>query len=179
MGTRLHRKVLDRAAAVLAIVGWAACGPGAASDDASVPAPGTAPVKTAAQALEGAQIPQLDPANLTDAEIGRVIGSRPRCTFRYTSSGRPVFVAGLMPDGSPALGVVKLNGNLVALQPDSAAAGAAHGGFALTAQSVRLSVQPKASTPSGEGRAEADMVFEVNPGLKVGYAGYLDCGRAR
>ena len=89
-----------------------------------------------------------------------------------------MIVAGLKPDGSPELGLVKLNGSLVPLQPGEAAAGSAAGGFLLVSGPVRVSVQlaKEASSAAGGQRVEADMVFEVDPGLQVGYGGYLDCG---
>lgn len=159
----------------------AGCGQNEAPDDAAAQAPAIERVKTAAQALVGANIPTLDPATMNDAEIRKVIGDRPRCTFRYTSSGKPVLVAGLGPGGSPEIGVAKLNGNLVSVAPDDAATGFGSGGFVLVADPVRLRVRPisqaAASAAPGGSRVEADMMFEVGQALKVGYGGYLECTR--
>jgi len=153
----------------------AACSRGQAPDDAPAPAPEPVAVKTAAQALDGAHVPTLDPATLNGAEIRKVIGAGRHCTFRYTSSGRPVLAAGLKPDGSAGAGVVKLNGSLVPLQPVASAAGA--GDLVLAADPVRLTVQRTAQAPGAtQGqRVEAEMVFEVDRRLEVGYGGYVQC----
>lgn len=178
----LCRIAANLAGPVVAIGVLTGCSESGAPDDAPSNAPEIATVKTAAQALEGAHVPTLDPGTLNDAQIGKVIGTRPRCTFRYTSSGRPVLVAGLKPDGSPELGLIKLNGSLVPLQPGGAATEIAPGGFLLVAEPVRLSVQPQpeaaTSALAGGQRVEAEMVFEVGQDLRVGYGGYLDCGPA-
>ena len=157
----------------------AGCGQSPKPDDAPSPAPETARVKTAAQALEGLHISTLDPSTMNDAEIRRVVESSRHCTFRYTSTGKPVVVAGVDQNGNPVTGVIKLSGGIIALQPDSGAAGKGSGGFALAADPVhvRLQLDPQAaaSAKSGKDQVEADMIFEVGQQLKVGYSGYLDC----
>lgn len=164
---------------VFALAGLAGCSQSEAPDDAPSQAPEIASVKTAEQAVEGAHLPTLDAGTLNDAEIGKVIPSRPRrCTFRYTNSGRPVFVASLSPDGNLEQGLVKLNGSLVPLEPGGAAIASTAGGFLLMSGPVRVSVQlnKEASLATAAGqRVEADMVLEVDKKLRVGYGGYLNC----
>lgn len=166
------------AGAALATALLAGCGEGPLPDDAPGHAPEPPPVQPAAQALQGAHIPTLDPATLNGAEIRKVIGLRAHCAFRYTSAGRPVLVAGLQPDGSAGVGVVKLNGSLVPLEPLPAAGTIRPGAFALAAGPVRLAVAPYADAPvPGEPGAmvEAQMVFEVGQELRVGYGGFVAC----
>lgn len=174
----MHRRLRTAAAALFAATLLASCGQNQAPDDAPAPPPEIVRVEPAAQALAGAHVRTLDPATMSDAEILKVLGPRPHCTFRYTGSGKPVLVAGLDAGGSADVGVVKLNGKLVSLQPDRAAAGLKPGGFVLAADPVRLRVQPdrpvNSSGQAGE-RTEAELLFEVGRELKVGYAGYLEC----
>lgn len=168
------------APAVLAGLFVAACGQSDAPDDANAPAPDLAAVKTASEALAGAHIPTLDPATLNDAEIRKVVGGQPHCSFRYTRSGRPVLVASLKPDGALDAGVVKLNGNLVPLQANGGEGQPGGDAFVLAAPPVRLSVQRPSETeaPTDGKRVEADMVFEVGQQLKVGYGGFMSCASA-
>lgn len=171
------RRDIPRLALAVSAALLAACGQNPAPDDAPAPAPEIVRVEPPAQALAGAHIPTLDPATVQDAEILKVVGARPHCTFRYTSAGKPVVVVGLGADGSTEVGVAKLNGKLVALEPDRAATGLKPGGFALAADRLRLRVQPdQAVNVSGASqRVEAEMLFEVGQELKVGYGGYVAC----
>jgi hypothetical protein len=152
------------------------CAESGAPDDARPHSPEPATVAAAAEALAGAHVPALDPASLNDAEIRKVIGSRPHCLFRYTSSGRPVAVAASIPDGSLDVGVVKLNGRLVPLKADHGVPGL-RGSFVLVSDPVRVTVQPYLPAPAepGEAPVDAQMVFEVGQALRVGYAGYAEC----
>lgn len=166
-----------RFAAPLAAALLAGCGQSPAPDDAPAPAPETVRVEPAAQALAGAHVRTLDPATLLDAEILKVVGARPHCIFRYTSAGKPVVVVGAGTGDTPEVGVVKLNGKLVPLEPDRAATGLKPGGFALAADRVRVRVQPDQPVNASDAsqRIEAEMLFEVGQELKVGYGGYLEC----
>lgn len=174
----MRRRVPTLTAAVVSAAMLAACGQNEAPDDAPAPPPEIVRVEPAAQALAGAHVRTLDPATMSDAEILKVVGPRPHCIFRYTGSGKPVLVAGVDAASRPEIGVVKLNGKLVSLQPDRAATGLEPGGFVLAADPVRLRVQPdrpvKPSAEPGE-RTEAELLFEVGQELTVGYGGYFDC----
>jgi hypothetical protein len=168
-----HRLASALSAALLVV----ACGQNEAPDD--VPAlPAESPrVSTAAQALEGAHVPTLDPATLNGAEIRKLLGDGPHCAFRYTSTGRPVLVASVAADGRPGAGVVKLNGTLVPLEAAAAEAVSADAHLVLTAAPLRLVVQRLRGTPPPtEGQqVEANMLFEVGQRLKVDYGGFLTC----
>ncbi|MBL0422522.1 hypothetical protein JI739_19405 [Ramlibacter sp. AW1] len=169
-------------AAGVAVAFLAACGQSELPDDASTPPPAVARAASAKEALQGAHVRTLDPTTLRGAEVRKVIGARPHCTFRYTGSGHPVVVAGLRQDGSAELGVIKLNNQLVPLQPEPSTSGQAAAGFVLSSEPVRVSVRPlpnaSASEHAGAQRVEADMIFEVGQELKVGYGGFLECRTA-
>lgn len=167
------------AAIVAAAMLLAACSRSGAPDDARSLPPALSAVMPAEQALAGANIPTLDPSTLADAEIDKVIGAQPHCTFRYTNAGRPVLAASLKADGAPAAGVVKLNGNLVLLQAERGAAPSGIRAIALAAPPVRLLLQwPETAEPNPAQRVEAEMVFEVGQRLKVGYSGFVSCTSA-
>ena len=163
------------AAAVLAALGvLAACGDDPAPDDVTAPvhAPDIARVLPAREALSGAHIPTLDPAEMVAAEIEKVLGPGPRCEFRYTSEGRPVLAASTAAGAETPPGVVKLNGQLVPLQREPADAQS----IVLGSGRVRLSVTPDGGAPAGDARQrEANAMFQVGNSLRVGYRGYYHC----
>lgn len=168
---RGHRLVWTLAAGVLA-----ACGERERPDDdlAAIHAPEVARLVSANEALAGANIPVLDPATMNDAEIRRVLGSGPHCSFRYTAEGKPVLAVLWKESGAAADGTVKLNGDLVALTGT-----AAEGKLTLTAGAVQMTLTPDAplgSPPArGDERREADLEFAVGDKLRVGYRGYYAC----
>ena len=116
-------------------------------------------------AVEHAFVPTIDPATTTDAEIARVVPMTRRCTFQYTEDSGPI----LATDG--ARGVVKINGDLVALTPTRP--GDPASGGVLIADDLRLIIQ----TLPDEGAREANLRFEVasGPGLRVDYRGFYSC----
>lgn len=176
------RKILMLVEALPVLGALAGCGQNDAPDDAASRAPEVARVKAAAQALEGAHVPMLDPATMNDAEIRKVIGTGRHCTFRYTSTGKPVVAFRVDQGASPMMGVVKFNGSLVALNPEPAVVPDKAARLVLVADPVRLSVQPYAQTitsaKQNADKVEAEMVFEIGQELKVGYGGYLECEAA-
>ncbi|MFT4934459.1 MAG: hypothetical protein ACI9LT_001139 [Pseudoalteromonas distincta] len=158
--------------AVASCLALAGCGD-ARPDDKIVgnPPPPAAELAAAGTALQGANIPTLDPITLDEVEIVKVIGPGARCAFHYTRSGDPV--AAFQAEGG--VGVVKLNGKLIALSHAQT-----HGGAQLTAEGLSLQIFPAAAQADGDGDpVEAEMVFRLSqgPGLTVGYGGYFDCAR--
>src|SRR5690606_7618547 len=101
-------------AAALLIAG---CGDRPPPEDQVGPPPEPTPPRLveAAEIVGGAHVPSLDPATMQEAEIERVIGRAPRCLFRYTGGGKPVLAIPSAPSAGAAA-VIKLNGDLVALQ---------------------------------------------------------------
>jgi hypothetical protein len=141
--------------------------------------PEIARIVSAEEALTGIQVSTLDPATMNDAEIRNALGTGPQCAFRYTIAGRPVIAASMQPNELPSGGMIKLNGNMVALSPTSSDdAGGPSGTFLLVAGPIRITVTPDREREEGRDvvlRREANLVFEVGQSLKVGYRGYLDC----
>jgi hypothetical protein len=164
---------------LLALLLAAGCSGSEAPDDMLDPArgDGIARIRPAAEVLEGAHIPTLDPARLNDAEIAKALGPGPKCLFRYTRSGRPVLAVAAGPGESragsgaavgPADAVIKLNGDLVVLEAQVTEAGTL-----LAADGIRLSVS-QLDGPDGEQR-EATAILEIGDGLRAGYRGYAGC----
>lgn len=157
----------------------AGCGQSDAPDDELQPVQATAVARVLPpeEVLEGANIPTLDPHTMVAAEVGRAIGDGPRCEFRYTGAGGPVLAVSAPGNGDAESGVLKLNGDLLLLEP---AAGAGEiEGVRLAAGPIRATVTPDASDEpeelDGARRREADMIFEIGEQLRVGYRGFLDC----
>ena len=140
-----------------------------------VRAPVVAEVVSAQEALQGAHIPTLDPHTMNDAEISKALGRGPYCAFRYTSAGKPVLA--IKPQDaarSQAAGVVKLNGQLVALHSQ-----ASPGALVLTADNVQLRMtfadRQEGGEPQSEQMRTAELLFQVDQRLRVGYRGYYVC----
>ncbi len=133
------------------------------------PPPPVAEPAPAGAALQGANIPTLDPVTLDEAEIAAVLGPGAWCAFHYTRSGKPV--AAFQVDRRR--GVVKLNGKLIPL----AYAPAADGGR-LSAEALSLDISTgEPAQEANAGLVEAEMVFSLRQGegLTVGYGGYYGC----
>lgn len=173
-----HRAARHALAFVLVLGAAAGCGEGGAPDDAlaAIQAPEPAQILPAEEAIAGAQVATLDPAPMQEAEIRAALGDGPRCTFRYTSSGKPVLAARMLAAAAHE-GIFKLNGNLI-----RAGATPADDGLLLEAGRIRLTLTPLAGAASdagGEVQTEADLVFEVGDELRAGYRGYYRCERER
>jgi hypothetical protein len=162
------RRVAPIAPLVAALL-IAGCGDRPTPDDqvGPPPAPTAAKLVDAAAIVGGAHVPSLDPATLHEAEIERVIGAGPRCVFRYTSGGKPVLAIPPSPSARAAA-VIKLNGDLVALQRT--------GRRAFASGPVILTLSDLAETDGRRDRLRpATLVFRVGEELRVGYGGYYSC----
>ncbi|MGE0372939.1 MAG: DUF6692 family protein [Gammaproteobacteria bacterium] len=173
-----------RTGLVLAVVlgGLVACDQDDAPDDVvqHPRASEIARIGSADEALANAAIARLDPATMNDAEIRKAVGTGPRCVFRYTSAGKPVLAVSSQPDGSPRVGVAKLNGYLVRLDAAADKEPARAGDtLRVSAGPIRMTINPDpreaAADRNGVQRRETDMVFEIGEDLRVGYRGYLGC----
>lgn len=162
------------AAALLLGLLLAGCSRSDAPDDAADARLGehVARLLPAAEVLAGANVPTLDPHTMADVEIEKVIGPAPHCTFRYTSTGDPVLGVTQAARGeTAAAGVVKLDGDLVALE-----AVPAEGGIQLAADPIRLSlVADGDAAMAAPSQGEATLILEVGEDLRVGYRGYYAC----
>ncbi|HEX5765621.1 MAG TPA: DUF305 domain-containing protein [Woeseiaceae bacterium] len=121
---------------------------------------------TVEDALANTLISQLDLAPMPKAEADRVLSADVRCTFNRSPEADPILWAAR--DGTAA--AVKLNGILVQLDVDDALQG---GTARFSARGSRISVQPLGE--SADWRGNADLVFELDRGLTVGYRGFYDC----
>lgn len=157
---------------VLAVALLAGCSRNYAPDDANDPALGTevARILPASEVLAGASIPSLDPSTMDDVQIDEVIGAGARCTFHYTSTGKPI-LAITQSDVGAAAGVVMLNGDLIPLEAGPILDGAT---VVLGADPIRFTIFPVNAT-SVNGREQAELIFEVGDQLRVGYRGYYGC----
>ena len=141
----------------------------------------TAETGTVDQALDQTLIATLDPAPLKAAEAEQVLAPGPGCEFARTAETDPILVIRAADGPGPTRGVMKLNGKLVALQGQEAATGpeALAGGVTMTAAGVRMSVRRSAEEGGVVGstlkRSNAELVFELDQGLTVGYRGFYRC----
>lgn len=160
----------------------AGCAENDAPDDdlKAIRPPEIARIVPAGEALVGAHVPTLDPSTMNDAEIAKSLAKGPRCDFRYTTAGAPVLAVRTEPTGAALSAIVKLNGQLVPLEPaheESAKAPADQ--LLMASEPVRIMIQPDAARMrmgrNGAERREANMIFEVGERLRAEYRGYLDC----
>lgn len=165
-------------AALVLALSVAACSESGVPDDAiaEIHAPQPSPTLPADRALQGAFIPTVDPMALKHAEIRRVLGRDAACLYHYAADGPPVAAVGLGPQGTGS-GVLKLNGNLVALKglapetPDSEA-------MRLAAGPIRLTIIPRGPHQPlvGEARGQrASLELEIGERLHAGFDGFLYC----
>lgn len=138
-------------------------------------------VVSLAEALSRVEIASLDPAPMQDAEIDKVLPAGRGCEFSLTASGKPVLVARASAvQGVIAEGVMKLSGKLVPLR--SASEGgleALVAGPTMLAEGASLVVRHVPDEApvdeNGSRRWKADLIFELEQGLMVGYRGFYRC----
>lgn len=128
------------------------------------------------EAVQTPDITAIDPQPMHQAEMEKVLGKGGYCTFAYTAASPPV-LAFTVTDG--VRGVIKIHGRLATLsaeqtqQPATLAQGAI-----LTAEGGRVEVRAANAKSAGVSVDElrvADMVFELEQGLHVGYRGWYRC----
>lgn len=165
-----------RLAILVALGALCACGEHDVADDETQPVGSSEiPRLVSAQgALAGAGVSTIDPHTMNDAEISKALGAGPFCAFRYTSAGKPVLAVKPRSNSSQAEGVVKLNGGLVTLRKSPAP-----DALVLAADGVHLTLtfadRERKSQRKAEDVREADMLFEIDDRLRVGYRGYYTC----
>ncbi|UUP18000.1 DUF6692 family protein [Nitratireductor thuwali] len=121
---------------------------------------------TVEDALSNTLISRLDLAPMPEAEADRVLDADARCTFSRSPESEPVLWTAR--DGGGA--AVKLNGVLVTLQ----AAGDPQAGIAeYSSPGTRIIVRPLGE--EADWRADAELVFQLDQGLTVGYRGFYAC----
>lgn len=154
-----------------------ACGDPAPGEGVKKPLMSDPPpeVVGAREAVNTPDIPTIDPQTLDAAEIDKVLGAGPRCIFAYTAESPPVVALQVTGDNAGE-GVVKIHGRLVKLAAQRAEAG----GFALSGDGMSVNIEPPAAADDARPTElrEADMLFELEQGLRVGYRGWYRCADA-
>ena len=117
-------------------------------------------------ALSRTLVSTLDLAPMPQAEAYRVLGTSAPCTFNRSPETDPVLWAR---EGGDA--AIKLNGVLVALGSES---GTPDGAAVFAAPGTRVTVRPLGD--EADWRQNAELVFELDAGLRVGYRGFYGCG---
>jgi hypothetical protein len=116
-------------------------------------------------ALSNTLVSELDLAPMPAAEADRVLGASASCAFNRSPETDPIFWAS---EGGPA--AMKLNGVLVALE---AAGETPAGGAAFSAPGATVTVRPLGDEATW--RQNAELVFQLDQGLRVGYGGFYSC----
>ena len=121
---------------------------------------------TVQEALSNTLISRLDLAPMTADEAAQVLGATPVCSFVPTEGSDPfLWVAG---DGSAAA-AAKLNGVLLSLDGAQADPGV------LTYAAPGATVTILKVGDAAGWRADAELIFELDQGLRVAYRGFSDC----
>lgn len=116
-------------------------------------------------ALSRPLISQLDLSPISRDEAGQVLSGPASCTFNRSPEADPILWGD---DNGPA--AIKLNGTLIALDAvDDPQAGTAVFG----ADGVTVAVQRLGD--AADWRQNADLVFTLDEGLRVGYRGFFAC----
>lgn len=129
----------------------------------------------ARQAIQQAEIAGSDLGTMNGAEVGKAVDPGPHCSFSYVKGGNPVLVVALRA-GVGAAGYVKLHGSLVQLTAPVPDLRALASGAVFRTDGMAVAVQPLKSAGSVIGReGEADLVFQTEQDLRVGYGGFYRC----
>jgi hypothetical protein len=122
---------------------------------------------TVQDALANTLISTLDLAPMPEAEAERVLDAAARCTFNRSPETDPVLW--VAQDGSAA--AAKLNGVLISLD---AGAGPREDAAEFSAPGTTISVRQLGENEA-DWRQDAELVFELEQGLRVGYRGFYAC----
>lgn len=123
---------------------------------------------TVQDALANTLISQLDLAPLSAAEAGEIVGALSDCAFKRSPESDPILW--MASDQNRA--AVKLNGVLVPLElRPTASADTLEFSAAGTAIAVR------SLGDDADWRSDAELVFQLDQGLTVGYRGFYGCGQ--
>lgn len=119
-------------------------------------------------ALATTLISQLDLAPMPEAEAARVLDATDGCRFNRSPEADPIlWVAG---KGSAA--AIKLNGILIDLQGSDEPQ---DGSVRFSAPGTMISIRRLGD--EADWRQNAELVFELEQGLSVGYRGFFRCAR--
>lgn len=116
-------------------------------------------------ALSNTLVSTLDLAPMPEAEADRVLGASAPCTFNRSPETDPVLWSTEV--GAAAM---KLNGVLIALEAES---GPQEGSTTFSAPGTTVTVRPLGD--EADWRQNAELIFELEEGLSVGYRGFYGC----
>jgi hypothetical protein len=164
--------LMPLAALLLTACGDPAPGEGVKTPPMSDPSP---KIVSAREAVNTPDIPTIDPQALDAAEIEKVLGAGQRCIFAYTAESPPVVALDVTGDNA-GQGVMKIHGRLVKLAAQRTEAG----GFALSGDGMSVNIEPASAANDAMPTElrEADMLFELEQGLRVGYRGWYRCSES-
>jgi len=123
-------------------------------------------VGTIQDALGNTLISTLDPSPMSEAEAEQVLEAAPACSFERSPESHPVLWV-----DRKAAGAMKLNGVLVPLDTSRAATRESETTWA--ADGVTMTVRPLGE--AADWRSDAELVFSLAQGVKVGYRGFWSC----
>ncbi|GHA36714.1 hypothetical protein GCM10007989_36050 [Devosia pacifica] len=123
-------------------------------------------VGTISDALANTLVSTLDPAPMTESEAQEVLSAPAACRFNRSPETDPIFW--INPD--TGIAAMKLNGVLVELQADATATDEA---ASFTAPGATVAVRELQE--DADWRQDAELVFELEEGLRVGYRGFYRC----
>jgi len=121
---------------------------------------------TMEDALSNTLISRLDLAPMPEAEADQVLDAVSRCTFNRSPETHPILWA----DQEGSAAAIKLNGILVALEGMSETD---TGSMEFSAPGTTITIWPLGD--EADWRQNADLVFELDRGLEVGYRGFYAC----
>ncbi|MBZ8132588.1 DUF305 domain-containing protein [Afifella sp. IM 167] len=116
-------------------------------------------------ALSNTLVGTLDLAPMPEAEADRVLGTTAPCTFNRSPETDPILWAS---EGGAA--AMRLNGILISLEAEGEPQG---GAATFSAPGTTITVQPLGE--EADWRQNAELVFELDEGLSVGYRGFYSC----
>ncbi|MBX7271808.1 MULTISPECIES: DUF6692 family protein [Pseudomonadaceae] len=177
----IARAILPKTIMTTFALALTACGDPAPGEGLDKPTmrPPLPEVVSARDAIGSPDIPSIDPQTLDQAEVDKVLGSGPYCTFVYTAESPPVVAIKHDGESGGAKGVIKIHGKLVQLSSEPTQGySALFGGASLAAESINVNValgkDGAVQKPTGE-KSIADLNFELDQGLMIGYRGWYAC----
>lgn len=128
------------------------------------PPKAAAPQRSAAQALAGVAMEDVQPETMSEADLDSLGGTRDRCVFRLDADGWPSFVYGGVQTG----GILKLNETLVTL-PRAGPHAFADSGLQVTLRLLTKDASRDAQRP-------ADLIIRLPQApQELGFQGYIEC----
>nr|WP_139232977.1 hypothetical protein [Halomonas korlensis] len=136
-------------------------------------------VVTAQEAINSPDIPAIDPQTMATAEMEKVLGDVPYCTYRYTIESPPILAISNTEQDQGYRGVIKIHGRLVELSADQKPSYEnLQEGLELSTEGLEMRVVLDVEGPVSEESDEviaAELHFSLEQGLNAGYLGWYRC----